>query len=197
MATRNRSSASGRLRVKLECTPARIIEFKDHALINTMAASPDPDYPLGSRAQDGHNLGEDGKDGVSSGSGGNAGDVLIIANQINGPITITAEGQRGGNAQGGGNGMSGQPGQNGKECNNGGDGGAGGRGGLAGKPGDGGNGGKVVIVCTQPEIVKIKSISVKGGEIGVPAQHGSSGDGGNPGSGGIEGFRDTRYRCEV
>lgn len=177
---------------------ARIIRFQQEgALVDTMADSPIPDYPPGTRAKDGANLGDNGDDGGNSGHGGDAGDVLIFANHIDGQIDIRADGQRGGNARSGGNGQTGGPGPDATaDCANGGTGLTGGRGGLAGTPGNGGNGGRVQIFCAQPESIMIKSISVDLGPPGAPGEHGTSWEGGIGGAPGGPGYcgEEIRFR---
>ncbi|MCB1859020.1 MAG: hypothetical protein KDI63_12135 [Gammaproteobacteria bacterium] len=176
---------------------ARRIEFLPGSQVDTVAyGTPTPDYPVGTRAGNGPRAGDPGGNGGASGHGGNAGDVLILADRIEGPVTVIAHGQRGGNARGGGDGAIGTIGPTAtRSCTQGGQGGRGGKGGLAGTPGNGGNGGSVVLVSFEPDSLTISKVLVSPGDPGKPAPHGKSVKGGRGGAGGPADYTEIRHPC--
>jgi len=160
----------------------------------------------GSPGEDGSGgNGEDGTDGDNGGHGHaglSAGPIFIKAESIETTLTITNNGQAGGDGGDGGTGGDGGRGGKGRAAKdgvgafgvgncergpgrggNGGDGGTGGRGGNAGAGGDGGN------IRIQAGDVTRLSLEALAGEVGTP---GDGGERGRRGAGGAEG-NTTRY----
>lgn len=160
---------------------ARQLRFAKDAAIDTRGPLPEG---FANRAPDGRSAGEDGKDGVAASAGPSGGDLVLVADSIEGEINIVARGQDGGAAQSGGNGAPGQAGAEEREaCRAGPAGGQGGRGGLAGAPGAGGSGGKVSIYADSIRD-RDPDVDISAGREGKPSVHGKPGAGGPGGAGG-------------
>lgn len=164
---------------------AREILFTDAAVIDTRAVgAASPSYPKENRAVTGGNAGDAGLNGADGGRGLDAGDILLIASVVRGPVQILAPGGQGGAAQSGGDGAKGTIGPPQKEsCARGIAGGSGGIGGMAGRPGDGGNGGRILVFVDESSKASI-TYDIAAGAPGMPGVHGRSGKGGDGGPGG-------------
>lgn len=165
---------------------ARKVHFRPGSSINTIALSPEKDFPPGARAADGIAHGQHGANGENGSHGEAGGHVMIIASELTGEIRVAADGQRGGNAQGGGNGRRGARGADGGTCENGQTGGPGGNAGAAGTPGNGGDGGHVMIVVLDPGAYDFSGVSARPGKEGASAAHGARGGQGPGGGGGSD-----------
>jgi hypothetical protein len=136
--------------------------FSDNGIIDVSGSDCDSKATITSRANDGTSPGANGTDGADGGDGNNGGIVIIGASNINGSLSIFAnggnacDGQPGGNGAKGGKGPTGSSGTSGYVDSPAGDGGKGSRGGDAGKGGKGGKGGD----CGEIKIYLINSIPV-------------------------------------
>lgn len=157
------------------------------------------DYSENSRANDGSNDGEAGSHGADGGPGQKGGTIHIMADRLEGKLTLRAKGGKGGSAQNGGNGAKGKRGNDGrndekiwyyqddKEVSrraNAGRGYPGGTAGNAGLPGKGGDGGLVIVVIYGGLSEAQLSKDVAAGQPGAKARAGRSGEGGEPGNAG-------------
>lgn len=175
---------------------ARKVICHDGASIDVTGTIASKNYSPDARTgSDGTDYGANGLKGDDGGPGGNAGNVQIIAETIQGRLTVIANGGKGGRGQGGGNGYPGRQGQGGHATLDtsalpgyfkGTVGGPGNQGGNAGPGGIGGIGGDAGVVEIQ--IVNwpmtMPSISALPGEGGDGGKHGAPGDGGPGGPGG-------------
>ncbi|MBX5164791.1 collagen-like protein [Rhizobium sp. NZLR4b] len=165
---------------------ARRIECVNNASIST--SGPDG-IPLGARAEDGRMPGSKGSDGNKGENGAAAGSILLVFDECEGELLISANGGRGAKGQDGGNGAVGSTGSAGTPSSekdrpgNGEKGGVGGSGGSNGVGGDGGAAGKITIVPLSGTVANLKMMS-RGGSAGPS---GSVGAGRKGGAGGAPG----------
>lgn len=141
------------------------------------------------------NPGEAGPDGASGDDGAGGGSVRILANDIDGTLTVRANGGRGGIGQAGGAGATGGVGPEGAQgnchdgrSNPGGVGQKGGTGGTGGRGGNGGAGGDAGTVTVRTVNIGARRpvVEVEPGRGGPPGAHGPGGAGGPGGLGGIK-----------
>lgn len=177
---------SGRLRLpggRIEIFARRLIA-EGVASLDVSGSPGSPDHAGRGPAMSGTNPGEAGRPGENGGDGQPGGQIVVIAHTITGPLSLYANGGRGGAAQSGGNGATGSGGRDHVGCAPAQRGRPGGAAGRAGRPGRGGNGGDVRVVCMEP-VEGSLDIQANAGEPGQPGSHGRPGKGGPGGKGGV------------
>lgn len=178
---------------------------QQNVTIHTQRIIVDGDSAIDVSGKDGQNASEikaglgsypggHGVKGDDGGIGGNGGNVLIIAKEIQGGLSIISNGGLGGRAQNGGDGSIGYTGGDGDDahCENydghaGGKGRTGGSGGNAGAGGfgrRGGNAGSINVKLIQLPSAGLLTLQADGGRGGRDGDHGSAGQGGPGGRGG-------------
>lgn len=136
------------------------------------------------RSDDGQSPGASGTPGSAGADGKPGGDIILIADELQGSIVLDTRGGNGGNGQSGGNGAIGRTGSVGPSCTNGGLGGMGGGAGAGGKGGDAGDGGNVSAQIGPDVNVANISVSSNAGVPGLGGANGKAGTGGPGGGGG-------------
>lgn len=147
-------------------------------------------------ANDGHEQGAHGVNGLDGRPGQHAGSITLIADEIEGELlSLEANGGNGGAGQKGGNGQKGRTGKNGadgskegggtKHGERGQDGRVGGNAGTGGAGGAAGNGGTISIFVRGGGADGQIAASAEPGTPGRPGKAGTPGTGGNPGVGGL------------
>jgi len=135
-------------------------------------------------ADPGPNPGQNGRDGRAGAPGQAGGDIILIADEVVGDLTLDARGGNGGAGQFGGDGAPGPGGSQGTDCNKGGQGGTGGSAGAGGNGGDAGAGGNVWLLSSPKAQIATIIIQTDPGNPGMGGDSGRPGGGGPGGKGG-------------
>jgi hypothetical protein len=164
---------------------ARTVNFGHHRYIDLRGLESSADFAGKNRAPDGREPGTPGANGTGGAKGGNAGTLIVRAQDVLGSLHIDAKGRPGGAGQDGGHGAPGKNGVTGaKPGDRGGNGQPGGDAGVPGSGGDGGDGGYIDIAAINTPADDWIRFSVDGGDGGSMGQYGQPGDGGKAGAGG-------------